>query len=76
VDLILAMTHGHKEQILSRWPDLIGRVYRLGEYAGNNHDIADPFGGTLQDYEATASDLAAKLQLIVDRIRKEGAPGQ
>ncbi|HYF76826.1 MAG TPA: low molecular weight protein arginine phosphatase [Symbiobacteriaceae bacterium] len=76
VDLVLTMTHRHKEHILSRWPHLAGRVYQLGEYAGNGQDISDPFGGTLQDYEATACDLSTKLPVVVDRIRKEGAPGQ
>lgn len=76
VDLILTMTRRHKEHILSRWPHLAGRVFHLGEYAGNGQEISDPFGGTLQDYAATATDLFAMLPIVVDRIRKEGAPGQ
>ncbi|HWI52157.1 MAG TPA: low molecular weight protein arginine phosphatase [Symbiobacteriaceae bacterium] len=75
-DLILTMTGRHKEQILSQWPTLSGRVHTLSEYAGSTEDIADPFGGTLRDYEATASALEAKLKAIVDRIRKEGASSQ
>ncbi|MDF2626290.1 MAG: low molecular weight protein-tyrosine-phosphatase [Symbiobacteriaceae bacterium] len=76
VDLVLTMTHRHREYILSRWPHLAGRVHHISEYVGSAQDIADPFGGTLADYEATASDFAAKLPHIVDRIRKEGATGQ
>lgn len=75
-DLILTMTTRHKEHLLSRWPQLAGRVYTLGEYAGSGADITDPFGGTLQDYETTAVALDAKLQAIIDRIRKEGASSQ
>lgn len=76
VDLVLTMTYRHKEHILSRWPHLAGRVFQLSEYAGTGQDISDPFGGSLQDYEATAADLSGKLSAVVDRIRKEGAPGQ
>ncbi|HWI60425.1 MAG TPA: low molecular weight protein arginine phosphatase [Symbiobacteriaceae bacterium] len=75
-DLILTMTSRHREHLLGRWPELAGRVYTLGEYAGAGDDISDPFGGTLQDYESTAVALEAKLQAVVDRIRKEGASSQ
>ncbi|HYF93369.1 MAG TPA: low molecular weight protein arginine phosphatase [Symbiobacteriaceae bacterium] len=76
VDLILTMTGRHKESILGRWSHLSGKVYTLGEYAGTDEEIADPFGGTLQDYEKTAVALEAKLQAIIYRIRKEGAQAE
>lgn len=72
-DLILTMTSRHKEHLVSKWPTLSGKVYTLGEYAGNAGDVSDPFGGTLRDYETTAAALTATLQIIIDRIRKEGA---
>jgi protein-tyrosine-phosphatase len=72
VDLILAMTHRHKEHILAVRPELLGRVHTLGEYAGSYHDIQDPFGGTLADYERTAQSLEQLLQAVVERIRREG----
>jgi protein-tyrosine-phosphatase len=73
-DLILTMTAMHKAQILLQWPELSDRVHTLDEYAGGaGGDVKDPYGGTLDDYEATAVALTAKLQAVVDRIRKEGA---
>lgn len=71
-DLILTMTTRHKDYILGNWPALAGRVYTLGEYAGTPQDVADPFGGTLADYEATASELEHTLQAVVERVRREG----
>jgi len=71
-DLILTMTARHKEHILQKWPALAGRTYSLGEYAGNVSDVADPFGGTLDDYESTARELELALQAVVERIRREG----
>ncbi len=76
MDLILTMTARHKEQLLSHWPDLAGRIFTLGEYAGTNQDVPDPFGGPLSAYEQTASSLEAMLQKVVERIRREGTEGQ
>lgn len=76
VDLVLAMTERHKDALLRLKPDLAGSVFTLGEYAGNGQDVSDPFGGTLDDYEATATVLESILAAIVARIRKEGTAGQ
>jgi protein-tyrosine-phosphatase len=76
VDLVLTMTGRHKDQILMQWPNLAGRVFTLGEYsgtgAGAGADLADPFGGALADYEATAAALEIHLKAVVERIRREG----
>ena len=74
VDLILTMTERHKDAIRMPWPHLADRLFTLGEYAGTREDVPDPFGGSLEEYEATASRLEALLTRIVERIRKEGAP--
>jgi protein-tyrosine-phosphatase len=74
VDLVLTMTGRHKEYLLAAWPDLAGRVFTLNEYAGRGGDVADPYGGTLADYEATAAAMAPLLKAVVERISKEGAP--
>lgn len=72
VDLVLTMTRRHKEHILALRPELAGRVHTVAEYAGSYHDVQDPFGGTLADYERTAQSLERLLQAVVERIRREG----
>lgn len=76
VDLVLTMTKRHKDHILSLRPDYAGRVFTLSEYAGHEGDVADPFGGALPLYEETASHFAEQLQVVVDRIQREGRPTQ
>lgn len=41
-DVILVMEQGHRRFITRNWPELTGRVRRLGEFRGE--DIADPYG--------------------------------
>jgi protein-tyrosine phosphatase len=44
-DLILAMTAGHKAQLIARYPRAAKKTSTLAEYAGfGGGDIADPFG--------------------------------
>lgn len=74
VDLVLTMTGRHKEYLLGLWPNLAGRVFTLGEYAGTNLDIPDPFGGAESVYEETAVSLEQVLQAVMERLRKEGSP--
>ncbi len=54
------------------------RVFVLGEYAGREGDeaeVSDPFGGDLEVYRDTCSELEALLQAAVERIGKEFASG-
>ena len=73
-DLILTMTEGHKQLIEQLAP---GKVFTLKEYAGDNGDISDPYGGDLEEYIETAEeiydalvDVAEKLPLVTDRPEK------
>lgn len=68
-DLILTMSRPH----LARVRELggAGRAHLLGEYAGlagPRADVADPFGGDLDDYRATMRMLADLLPTVVARI--------
>lgn len=72
VDLILTMTENHKQQVVFLRPELADRTFTLGEYAGSAGDVADPFGGSLAEYERTADTLEQLLQAVVQRMMKEG----
>jgi len=47
-DLMLVMDRGQQDFVETHWPDLKGRVYRLGAWRGE--DVADPHGLTAQCY--------------------------
>jgi len=74
-DLILTMTWYHKDSICRFWPQVSQRVYTVPEYAGQDGDVIDPFGGAAEHYELTATYLENLLGLIVKRIRREGISG-
>ncbi|MCG7315749.1 low molecular weight protein arginine phosphatase [Brevibacillus laterosporus] len=70
-DLIITMTQGHKIAILSHFPEATEKVYSLKEYAyGQQGDITDPYGGTLEMYRATAKELEEDLQAVREKLQK------
>lgn len=64
-DIVLAMTKGHKAQLL---PYTKGKVYTLLEYAGLPGDIADPFGGSNEVYKACAEEIWHALLKVAEKI--------
>lgn len=57
-EIIMSMTNGHKQQILSLYPQYQEKVFTFYEYVeGVERDIADPFGGSLEDYQSTLQEL-------------------
>jgi protein-tyrosine phosphatase len=67
-DLILTMESGHKEALCLEFPFVIGRIFLLTEMVGNAESIKDPYGGTLQEYEETASLLENVIENGMERI--------
>ena len=53
-DLILTMTRGHREALLSQWPEAASRteVLRL-----DGKDVADPIGGSVAEYQRCAEQI-------------------
>ncbi|WP_458411660.1 low molecular weight protein arginine phosphatase [Schinkia sp. CFF1] len=68
-DLILTMGNSHKEIIQQRYPKANDKVFSLKEFALNNKaDIADPFGGTLEDYEQTFKEIEEAIHKLVEKL--------
>jgi protein-tyrosine phosphatase len=57
-DLIITMTRGHREAILSHWPDAAPRTFTLSR---NRGDVADPIGGPADLYRKCADQIDAHL---------------
>ena len=66
-DLILTMTQAHKMLFLEVAPE---KVYTLGEFAGLDYDIEDPFGGDVEDYRRTAKQIEDALEKVLDRLQR------
>ncbi len=56
-DLILTMEQGHKEALRVEFPDQAKQIFLLSEMVGGHFNVADPFGGILEEYEQTANEL-------------------
>ncbi len=75
-DLILTMARHHRARVDELGGE--GHVFVLGEYAGREGDaaeVSDPFGGDLDVYRDTCSELEALIGTAVERIVKEFASG-
>jgi protein arginine phosphatase len=75
-DLILTMEPGHKEALRLEFPFAASRIFLLNEMVGTSDSIVDPYGGTLQEYEATASLMERVIDRGMERILSLASPGE
>lgn len=76
-DLVLTMTHNHREAILAQWPDAAARTHVLGRHDG---DVADPIGMSVAAYRQCAEQIDEYIKpwiddLDLDQIRETAASG-
>ncbi len=64
-DLILTMTSGHRQAIVSQWPTLESRVKTVRSDGG---DISDPIGSPVEIYQACAKQIDESLKQWTSRI--------
>jgi len=64
-DIILTMTRGHREAIVSQWPAAAKRTKLLRRDRG---DVADPIGGPLPQYAACARQIEEQLSVWVNEL--------
>lgn len=65
--LILCMTKGHKEYIMP----VNGNTFTIGEYSGTFEEIADPFGGSIEDYRRCRDQLYRLLEIVAEKIKND-----
>jgi len=64
--LILVMGRQHRDRLLRRFPAAADKTHLLKEFAGmaGDPDVADPFGGTMEDYRRLYEELRALIEKI------------
>ncbi len=67
-DLILTMEQSHKEALQVEFPTVRKRIYQLTEMVGLSYDIADPIGGTIDDFRGTLHELKRLMTYGLPRI--------
>lgn len=70
-DLILTMTSSHKVAIQQQYPHSVLRVFTLKEYTGEtfDHDVVDPYGGSLAKYEETYRELEGLINKVIEKLK-------
>ena len=66
--VVLVMTRHHQEALQAEFPEAQHKVYLLSQLIDRSFDIADPYGGSLDDYELCATDLQNILTDGYDRL--------
>jgi protein-tyrosine-phosphatase len=67
-DLILVMSEEQAKTIRQAWPQYGWKVHRLSEMADKRQDVKDPYGGSLEKYEACADTMARYIDDGLERI--------
>lgn len=68
MDLILTLDRTHSDWIQTRFPQLLGRTYKLGRWR-NNLDIADPYRRPQEAFEESFAAISECTEDWVKRIR-------
>lgn len=74
-DLLVTMTEGHRHAVLAAVPESKGKVFLLKSFgiAQCAADIADPVGGSLDDYRRIRDEIDAALpDLILYMMEHKG----
>jgi len=69
--LVLTMTSGHKDMLVSAFPELRPKVYTLKEYAGcyPDTDISDPFGQSAEVYKKCAEEIKSAVDRMIEKLK-------
>jgi protein-tyrosine-phosphatase len=60
--VVIVMTRSHRDALTSEFPCARGKLRLMSELIGCTFDIADPYGGTLAEYQ----NCAASLEKLID----------
>ena len=64
--LVLTMTRSHLTIVKSFCKE--ANVFTLGEYAGEDKDILDPFGGDLETYQDCAKEIESLIFVCAEKF--------
>ncbi len=70
-DLVLTMTRGHRDAILSRWPEAGEKTHLI---CLNGADVQDPIGCHVAEYESCARQIDSQLPAWVARLDLASLP--
>ena len=63
-DIILVMADMHKRYILEHFPDVRHKVHLLTEFVGEEGDVLDPIGCSVETYRQCAEQIT----MLIDKL--------
>lgn len=70
-DLVLTMTHTHRDAVLRISPEAYRKTFVLRPYAGQDGDVSDPYDSDYGTYRRIAEEIRGLLEIVVDRLVNE-----
>lgn len=73
--LILTMEEHHRRAVVDRYPETVGRVFLLKEYAGITDGvpgIKDPYGSAREIYSRTLEEIREAVKKTINRLMGTG----
>ncbi|MFL0250500.1 low molecular weight protein arginine phosphatase [Clostridium neuense] len=71
VDIVLTMTAYIRDVLRDTNETYANKIYSLGEYIGNNAEISDPYGGSLDIYRKTFVELKSNLEVLIEKLKED-----
>ena len=69
-DVVVVMTRNHRDALMSEFPAQRKKIHLMSELEGREYDIADPYGGTLDEYEIRAREFEQLIERGYERIKE------
>jgi protein arginine phosphatase len=73
-DYVFTMTAHHKWAIMDQYPGASDKVFTLKEYVledPEDMDVSDPFGGSVELYRHTYSELDSLIEQLIMKLAKD-----
>ena len=70
--LVLTMTAAQRDMLREYFPEEAEKVFSLKEFAGEEGDVLDPYGGPPAVYERTAQELEGLVRAVLERLSAQG----
>lgn len=66
--IVLTMTQQHQIFLINKFPKYAEKVYTIKEFIGLTGDILDPFGESIEKYQACAEELNQIIEIIFGKV--------
>lgn len=69
-DLVLVMTRHHLDALSAEFPTARPKMHLVSELVGQQYDVADPYGASLEDYQVCATELSRLIESGYRRVEE------